>query len=60
MQTEIEALEQNQTWILVDLPHNKKAIGCKWVYHETFSPVAKLIVAFFFQLLLLKAVTYNS
>jgi hypothetical protein len=32
MDTEIEALEQNQTWVLVDPPPNKKLIGCKWVY----------------------------
>jgi hypothetical protein len=47
MQSEIDALEQNQTWALVDLPPHKKPIGCKWVYkikyrYETFSPVTKL------------------
>jgi len=29
---EIEALTRNNTWIVTDLPHNKKPIGCKWVY----------------------------
>lgn len=73
MKAEIEALELNDTWVLVDLPPDKEAIGCKWVYkikfnadgsierfkarlvakgytqqkgldyHETFSPVAKLV-----------------
>ncbi|GKD48044.1 ribonuclease H-like domain-containing protein [Tanacetum coccineum] len=29
---EMEALYLNNTWILTDLPDNRKAIGCKWVY----------------------------
>lgn len=32
MRKEIEALEKNGTWTLVDLPPGKKTIGCKWVY----------------------------
>lgn len=32
MKAEIQALEDNKTWELVDLPKGKKAIGCKWVY----------------------------
>ncbi|XP_021739725.1 uncharacterized protein LOC110706125 [Chenopodium quinoa] len=32
MNKEILALEQNNTWKLVDLPAGKKPIGCKWVY----------------------------
>jgi hypothetical protein len=32
MQAEILALEANQTWVVFDLPSNKQAIGCKWVY----------------------------
>ncbi|CAH9068461.1 unnamed protein product, partial [Cuscuta epithymum] len=32
MQTEIRALENNQTWVLESLPAGKKARGCKWVY----------------------------
>lgn len=73
MKAEINALELNETWVIVDLPPGKDAIGCKWVYrikfhadgtierckarlvakgytqqegldyHETFSPVAKLV-----------------
>jgi hypothetical protein len=29
---ELSALSENNTWILVNLPSDKKAIGCKWVF----------------------------
>jgi len=29
---EIEALELNHTWSIVDLPPSRKPISCKWVY----------------------------
>ncbi|KAK6161983.1 hypothetical protein DH2020_001824 [Rehmannia glutinosa] len=32
MQRELDALEENDTWILTSLPPGKKAIGSKWVY----------------------------
>lgn len=32
MEDEIRSICKNKTWDLVDLPKNKKAIGCKWVY----------------------------
>lgn len=32
MQTEIQALQDNGTCLIVDLPPGKRAIGCKWVY----------------------------
>ncbi|MCI45762.1 retrotransposon 4 protein, partial [Trifolium medium] len=32
MNEEIESIERNHTWELVELPYNKKAIGVKWVY----------------------------
>ncbi|XP_074297063.1 uncharacterized protein LOC141627739 [Silene latifolia] len=31
MQEEINALKNNGTWELSDLPHGKKALGCRWV-----------------------------
>jgi Reverse transcriptase (RNA-dependent DNA polymerase) len=32
MNSEMNALEKNKTWDLVDLPKGKKSVGCKWVY----------------------------
>ncbi|XP_057251642.1 uncharacterized mitochondrial protein AtMg00820-like [Beta vulgaris subsp. vulgaris] len=32
MQAELDALERNGTWTIVDLPPGKKAIGSGWVY----------------------------
>lgn len=32
MAAEIKALQENNTWKLVDLPPGKTSIGCKWVY----------------------------
>ena len=32
MEKEFEALEANNTWVMVDLPKGKKPISCKWVY----------------------------
>lgn len=32
MQAEIESFNSNQTWSLVPLPPNKKAISSRWVY----------------------------
>jgi hypothetical protein len=32
MDEKMAALDVNASWELVDLPEDKKAIGCKWVY----------------------------
>lgn len=32
MQAELEALNNNSTWVITNLPQGKKPIGCKWVY----------------------------
>ncbi|GAA0186835.1 hypothetical protein LIER_34123 [Lithospermum erythrorhizon] len=32
MDVEIQVLETNQRWDIVDLPENQSLIGCKWVY----------------------------
>jgi hypothetical protein len=32
MEEEMESLRKNNTWDLVELPRDRKAIGCRWVY----------------------------
>jgi hypothetical protein len=32
MNQEIDSIEKNKTWDLVNLPRHKKSIGVKWVY----------------------------
>jgi hypothetical protein len=32
MNAELLALDENKTWSVVDLPHGKVPVGCKWVY----------------------------
>ena len=32
MDKEMVDLDANHTWELMPLPHDKQAIGCKWVY----------------------------
>lgn len=36
MKLEIKALEDNNTWTIVDLPAGKNTVGCKWVYKIKF------------------------
>ena len=38
MLEEIHALEDNHTWKLVDLPHGKNVVGCKWVFEVKVNP----------------------
>ena len=37
MREEIESIHKNQVWQLVDLPKDRKAIGCKWVLKKKFN-----------------------
>ena len=32
MKEEMDALERNKTWDLVELTKDRKVVGCKWVY----------------------------
>ncbi|KAK1422630.1 hypothetical protein QVD17_17916 [Tagetes erecta] len=38
MNKEMEALNRNKTWDLVDLPPGRKPIGCKWVFKIKHDP----------------------
>ena len=38
IKTETDSLNQNKTWILVDLPLGTKPIGCKWVFRKKYFP----------------------
>ena len=29
---EMQALEKNGTWEIVELPRDKRTVGCKWVF----------------------------
>nr|GEU79651.1 copia protein [Tanacetum cinerariifolium] len=39
---EMNALDHNGTWALVDLPVHKKAIGCKWVFSIKMNPTGSI------------------
>jgi len=38
MNDEIRALNENETWQLQEMPENKKALDCKWVYKIKETP----------------------
>ena len=38
MEEEIEVIEKNKTWELVEKPSNKDVIGVKWVYKAKLNP----------------------
>ena len=39
MNEEMDSIHRNETWELVDLPHEKKKIGTKWVYKTKYNSV---------------------
>jgi hypothetical protein len=42
MNEEIEAIERNKTWDLVDFPIDKTSIGVKWVYKTKLNEKIKI------------------
>ncbi|KAF5767570.1 putative RNA-directed DNA polymerase [Helianthus annuus] len=42
MNEEMEALNRNNTWTLVDLPEGRKPIGCKWVYKIKYKSIGEI------------------
>jgi len=36
--TEIESIQKNNNWTLVDLPKGAKPIGCKWIFKKKYHP----------------------
>ncbi|CAJ2661986.1 unnamed protein product [Trifolium pratense] len=42
MNEEIESIERNNTWKLVNLPNDKKTIGVKWVYKVKVNPKGEI------------------
>ena len=41
-ESEYDSLIANETWELVELPKNRKAIGCKWVFKVKFGSDGKV------------------
>jgi hypothetical protein len=42
MNEELEALNINDTWDLVDLPPGRKTVGCKWVYKIKYKSTGEI------------------
>ncbi|XP_076892200.1 uncharacterized protein LOC143543824 [Bidens hawaiensis] len=42
MNEEIEALNRNNTWNLVELPSNRKPIGCRWIYKIKYKSTGEI------------------
>lgn len=42
IEQEIEALERNKTWDIVQLPPGKHVIGCRWVFKIKHGPDGKV------------------
>ena len=42
MDEELNAIEKNKTWELVDLPKGKEVVGVKWVYKTKINAKGKI------------------
>ena len=38
MNEELQALDENMTWMVTDLPSYKGPIGCKWLFKTKYLP----------------------
>ncbi|XP_071713293.1 uncharacterized protein [Rutidosis leptorrhynchoides] len=47
---EMEALYRNNTWILTELPENRKSIGCKWIYKIKYKFTGEIERSNFFEI----------
>lgn len=43
MKSEMQSLAKHETWTLVDLPSDKKAIGCKWGFRTERESSGKIV-----------------
>lgn len=43
MESEMKSLEDHRTWTLVDMPSDKKSIGCKWVFRIKRDPNGNIV-----------------
>jgi Reverse transcriptase (RNA-dependent DNA polymerase)/gag-polypeptide of LTR copia-type/Integrase core domain/GAG-pre-integrase domain/Domain of unknown function (DUF4219)/Zinc knuckle len=43
MKEEIDSIERNQTWSLVEAPKGKNVVGVKWVFRTKFGPDGEII-----------------
>jgi hypothetical protein len=43
MEAELEAIEENHTWVLSDLPKGSRAIGLKWVFKVKRDPAGNIL-----------------
>ena len=44
MNEEMESLQKNQTWDLVELPEHRRVVGCKWIFKKKFGSSTKEVI----------------
>lgn len=43
MDEEMKAINENRTWTLTELPKDKRAIGCKWIFKRKKNKITGLM-----------------